>query len=221
MIKLVVFDWNGTLIADTFACMETYNHVLDIFGGKEVNLKTFRSTVIYPVIDFYIKHGCKRKELLQNSKKLGEIFHAYYESRVSKLRTRKNARKLLKWLYQHNIESIILSNHTEGGIKSQLQRLRIEKYFSIVLANIALDSFMKRRNKKEKLEHYLGQNKLKTSEVIIIGDSKEELEMGKHIGIKTVAITNGFSTASQLKRGNPDYLIDNLKQLITFVEKTN
>ncbi|MDO8657370.1 MAG: HAD family hydrolase [Candidatus Levybacteria bacterium] len=221
MIKLVVFDWNGTLIADTLTCMAAYNHVLDIFGGKEVNLKAFRSTMVFPVIDFYIKHGCKRKELLQSSKKLGEIFHTYYESSVLKLRTRKNTKKLLEWLYQHNIELIILSNHTEEGIKSQLQRLRIKKYFSIVLANIALDSFMKLRNKKEKLEHYLEQHKLKTSEVIIIGDSKEELEMGKHIGVKTVAITNGFSTVSQLKRANPDYLIDNLKQLITFVEKTN
>ncbi len=133
MIKLVVFDWNGTLIADTLACMAAYNHVLNIFGGREVNLKTFRSTIILPVIDFYIKHGCKRIELLQNSKKLGEIFHAYYESRVLKLRTRRNARKLLEWLYKHNIESIILSNHTEKGIKSQLQRLHIEKYFLLFL----------------------------------------------------------------------------------------
>ena len=98
MIKRLIFDWNGTLIADTLACMEADNHVLKAFGGRPVDLNSYRDTIIIPAINFYVEHGCDREELIKNSKKVGETFHRYYEPRVLKIRTRRNAKKLLEFL---------------------------------------------------------------------------------------------------------------------------
>ncbi|MFA6549934.1 MAG: HAD family hydrolase, partial [Candidatus Gracilibacteria bacterium] len=69
MKKLIVFDWNGTLLSDTQACMEADNHVLKAFGGKSVDLKTYRDTIVIPAIDFCVQHGCNRKEIQQKSQK--------------------------------------------------------------------------------------------------------------------------------------------------------
>jgi phosphoglycolate phosphatase-like HAD superfamily hydrolase len=214
MIKTIVFDWNGTLLADTHACWETDNHVLKFFGGKQVNLKTYKDTIIIPSINFYAMHGCNRQRLEIESKKLGEVFHAYYEPRVSKIRTRINTRRLLDFLLKNKIESVILSNHTIIGITSQLKRLKIEKYFSKILANDALNQSMKGRNKKEKLEEFLQNNNFKKDEVMIVGDSPEEVEIGKHCGIKTVAISGGYYATHRLIASQPDYLINNLIELI-------
>lgn len=219
MIKLVVFDWNGTLIADTRACMEADNHVLKVFGGKQVNLKTYRATIIIPSNIFYIQHGCNGTQLALESKKLGEIFHSYYEPQVLKVRTRKNAHKLLSWLYKNKIKSIILSNHTVKGIENQLERLNLGDLFSEVIANDALDSSMKERNKEAKLETYLHKNNLHPNEVIIAGDSPEEIEIGKHLGVTTVATTNGYYATSRLAKSRPDYLIGNLGEIINIIKK--
>lgn len=221
MIKLVVFDWNGTLLADTLACMDADNCVLNTFGGKQVDLRTYRETIIIPAIDFYVEHGCKREQLQKGSEKLGKVFHTFYEPRVVKARTRKNAHKLLKWLKDHNIDSTILSNHTVEGISFQLKRLQIEKYIKELLANTILDSSMKKRNKTEKLLQYFEKSNLKSSEVVIIGDSPEEIEMGKSISITTVAITNGYYSKRRLVLSNPDYVIDNLNELITIIKSKN
>ncbi|OGI18426.1 MAG: hypothetical protein A3J06_03395 [Candidatus Moranbacteria bacterium RIFCSPLOWO2_02_FULL_48_19] len=218
MIKLVVFDWNGTIIADTLACMEADNRVLQVFGGTMVDLKTYRQTMIIPAIDFYMQHGCNREELLGNSQRLGEVLHGHYEPRAAKVRTRIGARRMLEWLQHREIKAVILSNHTVTGINRQLQRLRIQDYFSEVLANNALGSSIKGRNKREKLEVCFAKSGLRQNEVLIVGDSPEEIEMGRYVGIGTVAITGGYYARNRLVRNNPDYLINKPSDLITIIE---
>lgn len=63
MIKLVIFDWNGVLIADTLDSLDADNHVLKAFGGNPVSLKVFRDTITIPSIDFYVQHGASREYL--------------------------------------------------------------------------------------------------------------------------------------------------------------
>lgn len=218
MIKLLVFDFNGTLIADTKASLAADNNVLKVFGGKPVTLKEYRDTIIVPSINFYASHGCNRKELENNSKKLGEVFHTYYEKRVSKIRSRRHARLVLKWLHDNNVRSVILSNHTKTGIEYQLKRLGLKEYVDKVLSNTELDSSMKTRNKEERLQNYIKSNTFKKSEIIIIGDSPEEVEIGQNTRVTTVAITNGYYSTKRLKKSNPDFLIDDLKELIKIVK---
>ncbi len=147
MIKLVIFDWNGTLIADAHASFEADNNVLRTFGGKPVNMTTWRNTIIIPSINFYELHGCNRKQMLKELKRLGNVFHEFYETRVTRIRTRSNGKLLLNYLFKSKIDSIIVSNHTLTGIQSQLKRLKIEKYLSSILANTGCSTSMKNINK--------------------------------------------------------------------------
>lgn len=119
---------------------------------------------------------------------------------------------------KNKITSIIVSNHTVTGIGSQLKRLQLEKYFSVLLANRARDSSMKKRNKKEKVEDYLEKSTFKKSDVVIIGDSPEEVEIGKQLGISTIAITGGLYSTSRLIKSNPDYLIENLNEVLYIIK---
>ncbi len=198
MIKTVIFDFNGTLLADTSACLEADNHVLKTFGGNPITLKIYKDTVSIPAMNFYSVHGCDKNELMKNSGRLGKVFHEFYEKRATKLRSRKNAKSLLKWLHENNIESVILSNHTVAGISYQLERLGMEK-----------------------LKDFLKSSNLQKEDIIIVGDTCEEIEIGKNMGIKTVAITGGYYSAARLRKGGPDFLISDLGELINIVGKIN
>lgn len=213
MIKAIVFDFNGVLLADTQACLAADNHVLETFGGKPVNLKAYRDTFIIPAVNFYSLHGCDKNELLKNSQKLGNVFHTYYEPRAAKCRSRKGARELLKWLKGRSVTSVILSNHTVEGIEFQLKRLKLDRYIDQVLANTRQDDSMKGRNKAEKLKQLIKNNHYKKDDVLIIGDSPEEIEVGKSLGIATVAITGGYYATRRLKQSHPDHLINRLSEL--------
>jgi phosphoglycolate phosphatase len=51
-------------------------------------------------------------------------------------------------------------------------------------------------------------------EAVMIGDSENDIEAGRRAETRTCGVTFGFRTADQLRLTNPDFLIDDFKQLI-------
>lgn len=217
MIKLVTFDWNGTIFPDTRAVLECVNIVFKQLNLKSVSLKSFRDHFDVPITRTYLGLGAPKELLKNKSSEIVKIFHASYEVRAAKIRTRAYAKELLKWLSKKHIKSIIFSNHINEPIRKQLKRLKINHYFSDILANSELDSSIKGRNKQDKLKIYMHDNKLSKKDVLIVGDTLEEIEIGKELGIKTVAITHGFCSIKRLKATKPDYLINSLKEVIDII----
>jgi phosphoglycolate phosphatase len=218
MIKLVVFDWNGVLIADATACMEGENYILRKYGRKTINLRTWRETSSIPARDFFFKMGFTEAQMQRESMRMQELFHEYYEPRIKNIRSRRNARKLLDWISSKRIEAVILSNHTVDGVQNQVQRLNLQKYFTQILASDAY-SAVHRRDKRKRFGLFMKERKLEKKDVLIIGDSPEEVEIGNYYGITNVAITGGSYSTRRLKASNPDYIISNLRQLIGIIEK--
>lgn len=221
MIKLVAFDWNGTIFSDTQAALEGVNEVLKFLNLKPASLKSYQNHFDVPVTKTYLGLGIPEKDLIDRDKEIVHTFHSNYEIRASRVRTRAYAKRLLEWLYKNKVQSIIFSNHIDEPIKKQLKRLGIEKYFTTVLANSKLDSSLKGRNKQEKLKNFIKNSGLSKSEVVIIGDTVEEIEIGKALSAVTVAITGGFCSTARLKVAKPAYLIHNLKEVINIIRKLN
>lgn len=218
MIKLVVFDWNGVLIADAQADADAVSHVLERFGRKPISLKQFREIFEIPARNMYLRAGLSGDELDREWKRASDLFHEYYEPRIARVRTRHGARQLLEWLEKHGIECVILSNHTTEGIEFQLQRLKIGSFFSTILANDTYNA-MKSQNKIEKLTAFLKARSFGHKSVLIIGDSPEETKVGKQLGLHTVAITGGYVSTRRLREAEPDHLIHKLPDMIDIIKK--
>jgi phosphoglycolate phosphatase len=170
-----------------------------------------------PVIDFFYALGFSKEEMARDAKKIQELFHSLYEPRIADIRTRTGTRQLLEFLADCGIECIILSNHTMEGITNQLKRLRIEKYFSRVITNDK-HTTMERKNKAEKLVELVRSSAYKKEEILIIGDSMEEVEAAREAGIRCVSITGGYYSTRRLKEAKPDYLIHSLPEMIGIIQ---
>lgn len=221
MIKLVAFDWNGTLIADTRAIFDGDNQVIKFLKIREASYKEFLEHFDVPVYKYYIKLGGNKKEMLAKSKQIEKIFHEFYEKRIKHTRTRTGTKKLLEYLKSKNIPSIIISNHVTPEIIKQTDRLKITNYFTEILANSEIDVAFRKRSKKEKLIDFQKRNKIKAEETLIVGDAIEEIQIAKEIGAKVVAITNGNYTTARLRAEKPDYLISNLQEAIGIIKRIN
>ena len=91
-----------------------------------------------------------------------------------------------------------------------------------ILANPAVEgSLHRKKTKGQKLAQYIKNKKLKPQEVISIGDTREEIQIGKHYGYHTVGITGGYNTVSMLKKLHPDFLIHNMLELKKIVKQLN
>ena len=221
MIKLVAFDWNGTLFSDAQTVVDACNHFIKAMGGKPITLEIYRKQFVVPVIDFYESVGLDREKILANSHLNAEIFHKYYELKVQNLRSRAGAREVLSWLAKNNIQTVIISNHVAGRINEQLNRLKLLQYISKTIANDELDDALKGKNKGEKLKAFISAKKLKPKEVLIVGDSTEEIEIARDLRLISIAITHGHYATARLKAARPDRLINNLRDIIKIIKKLN
>jgi phosphoglycolate phosphatase-like HAD superfamily hydrolase len=221
MIKLIAFDWNGTLLADTQTVVDATSIELGRLYKRTVDIQEYRREFIIPVRNFFINLGISAKELDKNYKKSAHIFDTEYEKRVWRCRTRSGTRKLLKWLKDQHIKSVIFSNHATERVKQQTDRLKITGYFERILANDLIRDAYSIKGKEKKLIDYLRKEKIKNGEVLVIGDTDEEIIIGRDMGAKTAAITNGHSTTTRLRTAKPDYLINNLQEVIGIVKKLN
>lgn len=218
MIKLVVFDWNGTLFADTYAIVYGVDAVFKLLGLKPPSLRQIQNHYDTPVTKTYLGLGAPKELLGKKSKEIAHAFHSTYEPRAKHIRSRAHAKALLKFLRKEKIETIIVSNHIDEPIRKQLRRLKMEKYFSTILANIELSSSLYGRNKLEKVKKHMREKKILGNETIVVGDTLEEIEIGKELNATTVAITHGNCSTKRLKMARPDYVINSLLEVIKIVQ---
>lgn len=218
MIKLVVFDWNGTLLADTKACVDGVNKQLEVLNRAPINLKDYQERYDVPHWHFYKTFGIEPKEIKEKSLQIAEAFHAEYEPKAAHARTRSGTRSLLEELATKNITRIVLSNHTIEGIYLHLERLKLTHHFDVVLANenIGMGHF---KGKQEKLEKYMEMHAVQPSSVVIVGDTIEEIRIGKNLGLKTIAITGGYNSTKRLRATKPDVLVHSLHEIILATEE--
>lgn len=218
MIKLVAFDWNGTIFADTFAIYKSDNEVFKLLKIKPATFQAFQKYYDVPIKRFYLALGVSENEFDKKVDLIAQTFHTHYERLAVKVRSRAYARYILEWLSKNNITSVIFSNHLIEPIKKQLKRLKLDGYFSEIMANSHLKAALNRRDKKDRLKNYLANKNLLPNEVLIIGDTVEEIEIGQQLGISTTAITHGNCSTARLRAAQPDYLINSLKEVVGIMQ---
>ncbi|MCL4678836.1 MAG: haloacid dehalogenase-like hydrolase [Alphaproteobacteria bacterium] len=216
--KLAVFDWNGTLIADTKQAWVASNACLEFYGVPPITLKKQRETFDFPIIHYYKRNGCDIDKVLETREQANVIFQSLYEKLAANVRTRRGARDLLEWLRGHNVTCIILSNYLTHKIEPQLERLNLKEFFSFVSANNCDGTtILSATNKLERLSEFMVKRGYGPQNAFIIGDSMEEPDIGRKLGITSIGITGGCISEPRLRKANPDYTIGALPQAKTIL----
>jgi phosphoglycolate phosphatase-like HAD superfamily hydrolase len=68
-------------------------------------------------------------------------------------------------------------------------------------------------SKGKRLSIYMSEKHIDPKHGIIVGDSIEEIEIGRAEGMVTVAITGGGAAEQRLRAEKPDYVIHSLHEL--------
>lgn len=218
MIRLVVFDWNATILADVKATYEAELEVYKFLGQPKPKFSQLRNTFTIPIRDSYIAMGVPAEKFDAHKAKVNEVFYKYYEERSKNVRTRSGVRKVLEWLEKKDIKRVIVSNHYVSDIEKHLKRLKLDSHFSDILAHHTSVTAATEKNKETRLKHYMHTYNFKPNETFLVGDSLEEIEMGKNLGIPTASISNGCVSTWRLKEAHHDYLINNMGKLKEIIE---
>lgn len=212
--KLIVFDWNGTLLADTVPSWKAANACLEFYDREPISLQRYRETFHFPVMHFYKRNNVSVDEVLAKKDEGNAFYQKTYESLVTSARTRRGARPLLSWIAQQNITAIILSNYLTDRIEEQLQRLKMDHYFQHVDAhNCDGTTILQNTTKAKRLSNFMAEHNHKPEDTVIVGDSMEEPEIARALGLTSIGITDGYITRARLKKSAPDHIINALPEI--------
>ena len=210
MIKHVIWDWNGTLIDDAQLCVSIVNEILSRNSLNKVSLSYYRENFCFPVRAYYEKIGLSCEGA--SYRELSERFISEYRKRWRTCRLQANALAVISSLNRAGIGQSVLSASKSTDLKTFLDEFGLEKYIELasgvsnVLASGKIDISQK---------HLLNIG-MKPTEVLLVGDTKHDEEISKHLSVNCMLFTGGHNSANAL-RGCDSELTDDLRQVMARV----
>lgn len=218
MTYLAAFDWNGTLFDDTSATLVATNVALAAFNVAPIDLHVMQETFTFPLIHFYEKMGVSADAYLARAEQEGRAYVDAYEAHCHTCEIATGAFELLEWLNAKDVHCMILSNHLQHKLDHDVAKLGITPYMKCVSGNLEWGTMAQGLSKQIRLEAYMKEHGFAADKTFIIGDSHEEAELAKRLGILGISMAGGLLSAARLEKYKADYIVQRLAEVRPILE---
>lgn len=207
LIKLIIFDLDGTLVNAYPAIIKSFNYALQRLGYPKKNSLTIRRAV-----------GWGDENLLKpflNSKELNKAVAIYRRHHKTALlrgsRLFPKVETLLSYLKDKGYKLAIASNRPTRFSWILIRHLRLEKFFDYV---ICADKLKHAKPHPEIINKIRQRFSLKPHQTIYIGDMAIDAQAGRRAKVKTMVIPTGSSTIQELKKEKPHCILEKITDLL-------
>ncbi len=211
MIRLAIFDLDGTLLDTLEDIADACNHALNECGFPSRNLDEYRKFVGRGIMNLFrgaLPEGHKDEETVLRIK---DEFVPYYNiHKDDKTRPYPGTEELLDALTANGVMLAVASNKYQEATE-ELVRKHFDRYdFQCILGQ--------REGKPIKPDADIIIEAMeccgvRPDEVVYCGDSDVDMQTGSNAGVKTIGVTWGFRTREELAAYEPMLIADNQMQI--------
>lgn len=215
MVKLIIFDLDGTLLNTIADLANSTNYALSYCGFPVHNEKEYNFFVgngINKLFERALPEGEKTKD---NIRKVREQFLLYYDKHNTDFSTPyPGVSSLLKSLESKGISLAVASN------KYQAATSKLVNYF---FPDISFIEVLGQRDgitpKPDPAIVYdiLAAANVKKEEVLYVGDSGVDMQTAKNAGIVSVGVTWGFRPRAELETFSARYIVDSAEDILSIL----
>ena len=212
----VMFDLDGTLVDSRGDIVAAMNHAL---------LTTGRAALTAPAIIRYVGDGaralCARcARVSESSVEVDELLAAfliyYVEHPVEFTRWTLGAQETLDALAAMGMPLGICTNKPRVTTEAVLAALGIRTRFRGVVAG---GDIAEKKPAPAPVLHVARQVGVSPDVCVMVGDSPQDVECARRAGMRSIAVTNGFSSRERLVDARPDVLLDSLAEVVDVVRR--
>ncbi|MEG0077170.1 HAD family hydrolase [Anaerorhabdus sp.] len=192
-MKMMIWDWNGTLLNDAECCFHVLNDLC-----KERNIKTldsveqYREIFCFPVIRVYEQMGFDLTA--QSFEDVSVDYTKGYQSTYLNYSLHDYAIDSLKQNIDEGIINVLLSASQIDILKKQAQEYECNEYFEEILGlnNIYAHS------KVDLAKEFIEKSQIDCRDIVWIGDSAHDYECAKECGTHCILVAQGHQTKQAL-----------------------
>ena len=206
-IRLVIFDLDGTLVDAYSAVIVSFNYTMRSLGYLVQSALVVRRAVGWG--DRNLLRPFVRKEDLTRALAIYRGHHR--KSLLKGARLFPGARKLLNYLKNKGYLLAIASNRPTEFSGIILRHLGLRKYFKYMLC---ADKLKHGKPHPEILRKIMQRFSCQPKATLYIGDMAIDAQAGRRGRVRTIMVSTGSSSKSQLQRERPYRIISRLLDLL-------
>lgn len=210
MIKLIIFDLDGTLIDAYGAIEESLNFVLKNLGYKKASLYQVKVNVGLGDKNF-VSRFVDRKDVT----KALELYRGHHhDALLCYSRVKPTVRKTLSALRRKGIKLAVASNRPTKFSHILLKHLDLERYFDVIAC---ADKKHELKPEPYLLLKVIRKMKVAKDEVLYVGDMCFDVQAANNAQVRGVAVLGGSNSRSELAKCKPDKIISRIEQILHFI----
>lgn len=210
MLKLVIFDFDGTLADTTATILATYSMTIEEIGANARSEAECKTTIGLP-----LKEGFRQLFPGFSDAQLENCVSTYRRIfSVNKLRLMPklypDVKDTLEVLVAAGLQMSVASSRSRESLIEFCEFCGILDYFSLILG---ADDVTYAKPNPEPVLMTLNRLNQEADKTIVVGDMPVDIAMGRGAKCKTVGVTFGHSSRRELLEAGADYIIDLFPQL--------
>lgn len=208
--KTVIWDWNGTLINDTWMCLEVINELLAKYDKPTLSLEKYHEVFDFPVKDYYKRIGFDFDETPFEI--VGSEFIQHYWQRWQNCELHDGAREFLRELKYRHIPQVIVSAAETRLLEACVEFFDIAHFFAELWG---LDHHYA-TSKEGLATEFVASSTIKPKDIVFIGDTLHDCEVARAAGVDSILVCDGHHPKYKLERcGVP--VFDTLLEAMDFI----
>ncbi|MBF0188395.1 MAG: HAD-IA family hydrolase [Magnetococcales bacterium] len=211
--EMIIFDCDGTLVDSLGGIATCINATLDeLEPGRRLSHAEV-GHVVGLSLDRVFEELMPDQDL-EIQKRGIALYRKHYKERADTGRLNSQlfpgVKEVLSALDSDEMVMAIATGKSLKGLKRSLREFDLEPLFPIL--QTADDNASKPA--PEMVQKALSLGGVRPERTLMVGDTDYDILMGRAAGVKTCAVTYGCHEKSRLEAAKPDYLIDDIRQML-------
>ncbi|MFP4259467.1 MAG: HAD family hydrolase [Opitutales bacterium] len=189
----IIWDWNGTLLNDTWLCVEVLNGLLSRRGRLPISAEDYRANFGFPVIHFYAYLGFETD--VEAFEQVSREFIGSYEARwLQECALHPEAADVLGGMAAGGLTHSVLSAAKQEALEVGIGHFGIRDYFHGLCGTDNIYA----RGKIEQGRRWIEGLDWDPREVVLVGDTLHDYEVAEAMGTDCILMTHGHHSPERL-----------------------
>ena len=208
----ILWDWNGTLVADVPHVVKMNNQVLEQFGYRHTSEAEYRAKFRHPVHEYYYDLGVTEEDF----PKIAKVWNKAYVDGFDCVPLNTGAAEAVRCFKEAGHKQVIISASQVDQLRAQVEHfpelvgmfdevLGLSNQLAVSKVHLAVD--------------YLARTGENAEDCVFIGDTTHDAETAAAIGCRCFLIEGGHQERSVLDTAENATVLGSLKEAVELLDK--